>query len=159
KLLAILYAENNLTRSVFTPGRFKALKVLATQAAISLENVRAARALKESETRYQNLFQAMAVSFFELDYAGTRKILSALRDSGVDDFRRHFRENPGIVRDLIRAARVIDVNDQAVASFGKGKKEELLTSVEAFWPDESLGDYADAVLATIESNDKFTTET
>src|SRR5262249_505336 len=150
KLIAILYLENNLTPHVFTPGRVTVLKVLASQAAISLENAGAARALKQSETRYQNLFQAMAVSFFELDYTGSRQMLRALRDSGVHDFRGHLKENPGLVREIMRATRVVDVNDQAVASFGRGNKEELLTSVEAFWPEESLGDYAEAVLATIE---------
>src|SRR6185503_6957033 len=49
------------------------------------------RALRQSETRYQNLFQAMAVSFSELDYTGSREILRALRDAGIRHFRRHFQ--------------------------------------------------------------------
>jgi PAS domain S-box-containing protein len=159
KLIGILYLENNLTPRVFTPARIAMLKVLASQAAISLENTKAARALKQSDTRYQNLFQAMAVSFFELDYTSSRQILRALRDAGVHDFRAHFKENPRLVREIMRATRVVDVNDQTVALFGRGNKEELLTSVEAFWPEESLDDYVEAVLSTIEGNDKFSTET
>jgi PAS domain S-box-containing protein len=119
----------------------------------------AERALKQSETRYQNLFQAMAVSFFELDYTSSRQILRALRDAGVHDFRGHFKENPRLIREIMRATRVVDVNDQTVALFGRGNKEELLTSVEAFWPEESIDDYVEAVLATIERNDEFSTET
>jgi GAF domain-containing protein len=38
KLTGILYLENNLTPRVFTPARVTVLKVLASQAAISLEN-------------------------------------------------------------------------------------------------------------------------
>ena len=123
------------------------------------ERKRAEGALKQSETRYQNLFQAMAVSFFELDYTSSRQILRALRDAGVHDFRGHFKENPRLIREIMRATRVVDVNDQTVALFGRGNKEELLTSVEAFWPEESLDDYVEAVLATIEGNDEFSTET
>ena len=123
------------------------------------ERKRAEEALKQSETRYQNLFQAMAVSFFELDYTSSRQILRALRDAGVHDFRGHFKENPRLIREIMRATRVIDVNDQTVALFGRGNKEELLTSVEAFWPEESLDDYVESVLATIEGNDEFSTET
>src|SRR6185369_405170 len=159
KLIGILYLENNLTPRVFTPGRITVLKVLASQAAISLENAEAARALKHSETRYQNLFQAMAVSFFELDYTSSRPILRALRDAGVHDFRAHFKENPHLIRGIMRTTYVVDVNDQTVALFGRGNKEELLTSVGAFWPEESLDDYVEAVLATIAGNDKFSTET
>jgi PAS domain S-box-containing protein len=119
----------------------------------------AERALKQSETRYQNLFQAMAVSFFELDYTGSRQILRALRDARVHDFRSHFKENPRLIREIMRVTRVVDVNDQTVALFGRGNREGLLTSVGAFWPEESLDDYVEAVLATIEGNDKFSIET
>src|SRR5262249_6132814 len=107
------------------------------------ERKRAEGALKQSETRYQHVFQAMAVSFFELDYTGSGQILRALRDAGVRDFRRYFKENPETIRDLRQATRVIDVNDQTVELFGRGNKEELLTSVDAFWPEESLDDYVE----------------
>jgi serine phosphatase RsbU (regulator of sigma subunit) len=40
KLAGLLYLENNLTTGVFTPGHLEALKVLSTQAVISLENAR-----------------------------------------------------------------------------------------------------------------------
>ncbi len=40
KLAGVLYLENNLATGVFTPGHLKALKVLSSQAAISLENAR-----------------------------------------------------------------------------------------------------------------------
>ncbi|MGA2702822.1 MAG: histidine kinase dimerization/phosphoacceptor domain -containing protein [Isosphaeraceae bacterium] len=40
KLIGVLYLENNLTPHVFTPARLAVLKLLASQAAISLENAR-----------------------------------------------------------------------------------------------------------------------
>jgi PAS domain S-box-containing protein len=40
KLIGVLYLENNLTPHVFTPARIAVLKLLASQAAISLENAR-----------------------------------------------------------------------------------------------------------------------
>ena len=85
--------------------------------------------------------------------------MRALRDAGVHDFRGDFKENPRLIREIMRTTYVVDVNDQTVALFGRGNKEELLTSVEAFWPEESLDDYVEAVLATIAGNDKFSTET
>jgi predicted ATPase/signal transduction histidine kinase len=39
-LIGVLYLENNLTPHVFTPARLAVLKLLASQAAISLENAR-----------------------------------------------------------------------------------------------------------------------
>ena len=40
KLIGVLYLENNLTPHVFTPARLAVLELLASQAAISLENAR-----------------------------------------------------------------------------------------------------------------------
>ena len=90
------------------------------------ERKQAEEALRRSEQRYQNLFQAMAVAFFEFDFSGVGDLLRGLRASGVTDFRQHFKENPETVRQFMRATRVVDVNDQTVALFGLGSKEGLL---------------------------------
>ena len=117
------------------------------------------QALRHSERRYQNLFQAMAVSFWEVDYTRSRQMLRALRETGVVDFRRYFRENPAFVRELMQATRVVDVNEHTVVLFGHGSKEDLLRSIVPFWPDESLQDYVEAVLASIERNQGVSVET
>jgi PAS domain S-box-containing protein len=117
------------------------------------------QALRRTERRYQDLFQAMAVSFWEVDFTRSREMLRAVRNTGVVDFRRYFRENPAFVRALMRATRVVDVNDHTVALFGQGIKEELLRNIVPFWPDESLQDYVEAVLASIEHNQGFSAET
>ena len=49
KLIGVLYLENNLTPHVFTPERVTVLKVLASQAAISLENSQLYRDLEDRE--------------------------------------------------------------------------------------------------------------
>lgn len=55
KLIGVLYLENNLTPRVFTPTRVALLKVLASQAAISLENTRLYRDLEEREAKIREL--------------------------------------------------------------------------------------------------------
>jgi PAS domain S-box-containing protein len=49
KLIGLLYLENNLSPNVFTSVRIAALNLLASQAAISLENTRLYRDLQERE--------------------------------------------------------------------------------------------------------------
>lgn len=119
---------------------------------------RVSRELQYTEFRYHNLFQAMAVSFWELDYSAVEGMLRALRRSGVADFKAYFRENPGFVRDMMRATRVIDVNDQTVSLFGLGSKEGLLNNVEPFWPEECTQAYADGILAGATGQPNFTVE-
>jgi PAS domain S-box-containing protein len=117
------------------------------------------QALRRTERRYQDLFQAMAVSFWEVDFTRSQQMLRAVRASGVVDFRRYFRENPPFVRALMQATRVVNVNNHTVALFGQGSKEELLRNIVPFWPDESLPDYVEAVLTSIERNQDFSVET
>jgi PAS domain S-box-containing protein len=61
KLIGVLYLENNLASHVFTPARIALLKLLASQAAISLENARLYGELMMSEERWRNLFESVPV--------------------------------------------------------------------------------------------------
>ena len=49
RLVGIIYLENNLTSGAFTPARMALLEVLASDAAISLENARLYHDLQERE--------------------------------------------------------------------------------------------------------------
>jgi Nif-specific regulatory protein len=55
KLIGVLYLENNLTSHVFTPNRIALLKVLASQAAISLENTHLYRDLEKAFEEIKDL--------------------------------------------------------------------------------------------------------
>jgi GAF domain-containing protein len=55
RLLGLLYLENNLTPHAFTPARMAVLKLLASEAAISLENTRLYSDLQEREARVRRL--------------------------------------------------------------------------------------------------------
>src|SRR5262249_27167184 len=58
RFVGVLYFENNLAPQVFTPSRLTVLKVLATQAAISLENIGLYRALADREARIRRLWDS-----------------------------------------------------------------------------------------------------
>jgi PAS domain S-box-containing protein len=60
-LIGVLYLENNLASHVFTPARISLLELLASQAAISLENARLYGELTMSEERWRHLFESVPV--------------------------------------------------------------------------------------------------
>ena len=64
KLNGVLYLENNLARGVFAPARTAVLKLLASQAAISLENTRLYRDLAEREAKIRRLVDANIIGIF-----------------------------------------------------------------------------------------------
>jgi PAS domain S-box-containing protein len=71
RLIGILYLENNLTPHVFTRDRVTILKVLASQAAISLQNSRLYRDLANREGKIQRLVDAniLGICIWNLDGA------------------------------------------------------------------------------------------
>ena len=70
KLIGVLYLENNLAPRVFAPARIAVLKLLASQAAISLENTRLYRDLAEREARIRRLVDANIIGIFIWDLEG-----------------------------------------------------------------------------------------
>jgi predicted ATPase/signal transduction histidine kinase len=72
KLTGILYLENNLTPRIFTPDRVALLTVLASQAAVSLENSRLYRDIEDRERRAQN--EREKLRQLELDFAHMNRV-------------------------------------------------------------------------------------
>lgn len=70
KLSGILYLENNLSTGAFTPDRLEVLKLLSSQAAISLQNAQLYVALRESERRLTQFLEAVPVGVFVTDASG-----------------------------------------------------------------------------------------
>jgi PAS domain S-box-containing protein len=86
RLLGMLYLENNITSNAFTPARMAILKLLASEAAISMENAHLYRDLAEREARIRRLVDANIIGIFIWDLQG--RILEAndafLRMVGYD---------------------------------------------------------------------------
>jgi len=67
KLIGVLYLENNLTPHVFTPARLAVLKLLASQAAISLENARLYTDLRQENSERKQAEEKLKASLAEKD--------------------------------------------------------------------------------------------
>jgi PAS domain S-box-containing protein len=70
KLIGVLYLENNLASHVFTPARISVLELLASQAAISLENARLYNDLQEREARIRRLVDSNIIGVLIWDFQG-----------------------------------------------------------------------------------------
>jgi PAS domain S-box-containing protein len=116
-------------------------------------------ALRENEYRYRNLFHAMAAAFWELEFNGVGDMLRGLFKQGVSDLSAHLAAHPGLVREMMRATRIIDVNDQCAALFAGGDRDAILaSSVEPFWPEASTQVYAGAVVAAATGKASYAVE-
>ena len=88
-LKGILYLENNLTPRAFTPDRVVLLTVLASQAAISLENSRLYREVADREGKIRRLVDANIIGIIIADREG--RILEA--NDAFLDILRYDRED------------------------------------------------------------------
>ncbi|MBW4592306.1 MAG: AAA family ATPase [Brasilonema angustatum HA4187-MV1] len=70
KLVGILYLENNLTTEAFTPDRLEVLKLLSSQAAISIENAKLYAQVRENERRLSQFLEAIPIGIGVLDAQG-----------------------------------------------------------------------------------------
>src|SRR5258705_31601 len=70
RLVALLYLENTLATNVFTPARTAVLRVLASQAAMALENSRLYGELQERESKIRRLIDANVVGVVISDLDG-----------------------------------------------------------------------------------------
>jgi PAS domain S-box-containing protein len=133
-------------------------EIVETGADVSVEK-RLGDALSRAEHRYYNVFRAMAVSFWELDFTAVGGMVERLRRAGETDLPAYLAANPEFVRKLIRATQVIDVNDLSVSMFGRGDKKEMLAGLEPYWPEASFPVYAAAVVAAVQGKPHFAAET
>jgi PAS domain S-box-containing protein len=84
ELTGLLYLEHKLVTHVFTADRLAVLRLLASQAAISLENARLYTELKESESRIRRLVDSniIGIFFWSIDGCVTEANEAFLRMTG-----------------------------------------------------------------------------
>jgi PAS domain S-box-containing protein len=112
KLIGVLYLENNLASHVFTAARISVLEVLASQAAISLENARLYNDLREREARIRRLVDSNIVGIVIWDFQG--RIIEA--NQAFLDIVGYAREDLASLRwTELTPAEWRDVDDQAFA--------------------------------------------
>ena len=69
-LVGILYLENSLATQAFTPDRLQVLELLASQAAISLDNARLYADVRDSHARIRRLVESNIIGIFFWDLSG-----------------------------------------------------------------------------------------
>jgi predicted ATPase/signal transduction histidine kinase len=126
ELLALLYLENNIATAVFTPERVEVLKLLAAQAAISLENAR----LYENVIRNEKQIREMSGKREEesLRYQAQLRSLSSELSLAEERERRRIAVDlhDRIGHALAHASMKLRlVKDSLSASEGKEKLDEI----------------------------------
>ncbi len=116
-------------------------------------------ALLLSGRRYDNLFHAMAASFWELDFSEVGRVVRSLGIRNEQALRTHLLGDLGLVRQLVRSTRIVDVNDQTAFLFGDGDRSKIKETIDPYWPEESLPIFAESVVAAFCGSPSYAAET
>lgn len=76
KLSGLIYLENNLTTGAFTSDRLELLKLLSSQATISIENAKLYAEIRSNESRLSQFLEAVPVGVAVIDKRGKSHYLN-----------------------------------------------------------------------------------
>lgn len=117
-------------------------------------------AARLSAYRYRNLFQAMAVAFWEINFGPLQVMLAEAVAGGAKDLRAFMMSDRTFVRAAMASAIVTDVNAKSLLLFEAEDANQIVgTGVAAYWPKESEPVFIEAVMASVERQPHFITET
>jgi len=123
------------------------------------ERKRAEQALRESEQRYRELFEASPTALIEEDWAFVRQRADQLRADGAPDVRAWFLSHPEEALLCFRRIQRLDVNKAALRLCKAAWKKELLANFDRLGCDEARNTAISAVAALAAGNEFFEAET
>lgn len=81
--------------------------------------------LRESEARYQGLFESSPVGLIEADLSMVKAAIDELTRQGVDDFGEYFRNNPERLANVFLNMKPLGVNNAFLELYGMQSVAEL----------------------------------
>ncbi len=104
---------------------------------------------------YQMLYDKSPVSIWVEDFCGVRDYVLSLKHDGISDLRAYFATYPEKFMDCIKLLRVVDVNDTTLSLYKAESKEQLFSSLDLIFGEESIPCLLESVLALAEGKLSF----
>jgi len=111
------------------------------------EQRRAEALLRESEAKFQAIFENTPVSLWEEDFSQVKKYLDGLGENGVSDLASYFDEHPEALAECASRIRIIDVNQATLDLYGVESKNQLFSAFDRMFRSDSLESFSREVIA------------
>ncbi len=115
--------------------------------------------LKESQKRFQQLFEYSPVPLFEEDYTSLITYINQLKDEGIKDFRKYFDENPSEVELCSHKIKILNVNKQALILNNVDSKNEIIENISNTFIETTLEKFKDELVGLAEGKSEYESET
>ena len=113
--------------------------------------------LHESEDQFRSLFEQSPMGIGLEDYSGVKIIIDELRNKGVDDLRKYFRDNPKVLYQAGKSVKTIDANDALLQMHnvsGFQEYSEFEADIESWWMSEETDEYFINAVSSLAGDDR-----
>ncbi len=119
---------------------------------------RAEARLRESQERFQRLFEDSPISLWEEDFSVIKERFDQLRARGITDLNQYIVDNPKFVRECVRQVKILDVNKASVKLYRANSKEDLQQNLSLIYGEESYRMFAHLLIALFSGKTSFASD-
>lgn len=94
--------------------------------------------LIKQESRFYNMFKYSAVALWEEDFSEAYVVLEKLPCNTKEEYTKYLDEHPELLKELIDKIKILDINEAALTLLGVESKEQLLSSLDKLFIEESF---------------------
>jgi PAS domain S-box-containing protein len=123
------------------------------------EQKHTAAVLRESETRFQELFECSPVALCVEDFSAVGERFGELRAQGVVDLQTYLDSHPEEIEALAARVPVLAANEAGLKLLGAPSTAELSTDLRSYFDETSLPVFRDTLVALFDGKTKFEAET
>ncbi|HWQ08851.1 MAG TPA: ATP-binding protein, partial [Holophaga sp.] len=122
------------------------------------ERAQAEATLRESQARYQQLFESSPVSLWEEDFSAVKAHLDRLLDAGVADVPAHLAAHPEVVRHCAGLVKIMNVNQATVDLLKAKDKQDLELHLPDLFTEMSYDVFRNELNTFLEGRTVFESE-
>ena len=111
--------------------------------------------LKQSEARYQSLFDDSPIALWEENFSQVKKVIDQLRHAGVSDFKRYWHEHPEEFKKLPGLIEIIEINKAGVNMLGLDGSQQIREHLSDYLTAESMEMIEEEIVALAEGRTDF----
>ncbi|MFW5821544.1 MAG: PAS domain S-box protein, partial [Bacteroidota bacterium] len=122
------------------------------------ERVRSEKMLLESRERYQSLFDNSPIPLWEEDFTELFNYLDILKNRGVENFRKYFRDYPAELALCIDKIIYKDVNKATLNLFDAESKDVFFSGMDKVITESSYAVFLEEIISLANGHKEFSSE-
>ena len=109
-------------------------------------------------SRYRELFENSPISLWEEDFSEVKLCIDRLKESGVEDFKGYFTDNPEEVVKCAKLIKILDVNKATIVLFKAKDKESFFDKLWELFDENSFKELSKEIVCFSMREYNFSTE-